>query len=82
MTSDDFEKDFDEGKDIMKYLDVSRARRGKRPVKRVNVDFPDWMVLALDIEAGKIGVTRQSLIKMWLAERLDPKDYLGPEFED
>ncbi|HWV56538.1 MAG TPA: hypothetical protein VNZ57_03620 [Longimicrobiales bacterium] len=52
-------------------LDLARARRVARPMKRVNVDFPEWMVGALDREARRLGVPRQSVIKMWIADRLD-----------
>ena len=66
-----FDKRFDEGADITASLEVSRARRVLQEHKRVNVDFPVWMIASLDREAGKIGVTRQSIIKVWLAERLE-----------
>jgi len=52
-------------------LDVSKARRAQQAQKRVNVDFPVWMIESLDREASKLGVTRQSVIKVWLAERLE-----------
>jgi hypothetical protein len=61
---------FDAGEDITKYLDLSKARRINQEPKRVNVDFPVWMVNSLDREAQRLGVTRQSLIKLWLADRL------------
>lgn len=66
-----FDKRFDEGADITASLDLSRARRVLQEQKRVNVDFPTWMIESLDREAGKLGVTRQSIIKVWLAERLE-----------
>lgn len=62
---------FDEGKDITYLLDLASARRPNQEQKRVNVDFPLWMVNRLDDEARRIGVTRQSIIKIWLAERLE-----------
>jgi len=62
---------FDAGEDMADYLDWSSARRPGETAKRVNVDFPQWMVARLDIEAKRCGVTRQALIKMWLADRLD-----------
>jgi len=65
------EKRFDEGADITASLDLSGARRVLQKQKRVNVDFPTWMIESLDREAGRIGVTRQSIIKVWLAERLE-----------
>ena len=66
-----FDKLFDEGKDITHLLDLSSARRPNQELKRVNVDFPIWMVNKLDREAKRLGVTRQSIIKIWLAERLE-----------
>lgn len=62
---------FDAGEDVTDLLDLSRARRPGVEAKRVNVDFPIWMVQRLDQEARRLGVTRQSLIKLWLAEKLD-----------
>ena len=71
MKAREFDKKFDEGEDISKYLDVSKARRPEREQKRVNVDFPLWMINLLDKEASRIGVPRQSIIKVWVAERLE-----------
>ena len=71
MKAKTFDKQFDEGTDSTSSLDVSKARRVLQEQKRVNVDFPTWMIESLDREAGKIGVTRQSIIKVWLAERLE-----------
>lgn len=71
MKAKDIEKKFDEGKDISKYLDVSKARRPEQEQKRVNVDFPLWMIQLLDKEARRLGVPRQSIIKVWVAERLE-----------
>ena len=65
-----FDADFDSGKDVTATLDLSKARRQLQEQKRVNVDFPSWMIESLDREAGRLGVTRQSIIKVWLAERL------------
>jgi hypothetical protein len=62
---------FDDGEDIDDYVDYSTARRPGLDPKRVNVDFPSWMVVSLDENAKKRGVTRQALIKMWLADRLE-----------
>ncbi len=64
------DKKFDSGEDISKYLDLSRATRPGQDQKRVNVDFPVWMIDSLDREAKRLGVTRQSIIKVWIAERL------------
>lgn len=71
MKAKDFDRLFDEGKDITGHLDLSKARRSGHEQKRVNVDFPIWMIESLDREASRIGVTRQSIIKIWLAERLE-----------
>jgi hypothetical protein len=71
MKAREFDKQFDEGKDISQHFDTSRARRPKQEQKRVNVDFPLWMIDLLDKEAKRLGVPRQSIIKVWVAERLD-----------
>ena len=70
MKATEFDKKFDNGENVIENLDLSRARRPGQEQKRVNVDFPVWMITALDNEARRLGVTRQSIIKMWLAERL------------
>jgi hypothetical protein len=67
-----FDKKFDEGEeDIIEDLDLSQMKRPGHEQKRVNVDFPLWMIEALDREASRLGVTRQSIIKVWIAERLE-----------
>jgi hypothetical protein len=66
-----FEQQFDEGVDLTAALDLSKAKRVLQEQKRVNVDFPTWMIDSLDREASKLGVTKQSVIKVWLAERLE-----------
>jgi len=71
MKAKKFEKKFDAGVDITASLDLSKSKRVLQAQKRVNVDFPTWMVDSLDREARKLGVTRQSVIKVWLAERLE-----------
>ena len=71
MKAKDFEQAFDEGTDLTASLDLSKTRRVLQAQKRVNVDFPTWMIDSLDREASKLGVTRQSVIKIWLAERLE-----------
>lgn len=71
MKAKKFEHLFDEGVDLTASLDLSKAKRVMQAQKRVNVDFPTWMVESLDREASKLGVTRQSVIKIWLAERLE-----------
>jgi hypothetical protein len=70
MKAKKFEQAFEDGADITASLDLSKARRVLQDQKRVNVDFPTWMVDSLDREASKLGVTRQSVIKVCLAERL------------
>jgi hypothetical protein len=72
MKADDLDRKFDEGaEDIIEDLDLSTARRPLKEQRRVNVDFPLWMVESLDREARRLGVTRQSIIKVWIAERLE-----------
>ncbi len=71
MKAKKFDSDFDSGKDVSAALDVAKARRPLQKQRRVNVDFPDWMIESLDKEASRLGVTRQSIIKVWLAERLE-----------
>ena len=71
MKAKSFERKFDEGKDVTENLDLSKARRPLQQQRRVNVDFPTWMIQGLDREAKRVGVTRQSIIKIWLAERLE-----------
>ena len=71
MKARDFDKKFDEGKDISLHLDIAKARRPGQEQKRVNVDFPLWMIQLLDKEARRLGVPRQSIIKVWVAERLE-----------
>jgi hypothetical protein len=71
MKAKSFDKKFDNGEDVSAELDLSKARRSQQDQRRVNVDFPTWMIESLDREAGRLGVTRQSIIKVWLAERLE-----------
>jgi hypothetical protein len=70
MKAKTFDHKFDSGEKIVDQLDLNEARRVATDAKRVNVDFPAWMVASLDREARRLGVTRQSLIKLWLADRL------------
>ena len=76
ITAKEFDEKFDNGEDITEYLDFSTAvrlkdvKKLKTETKKVNVDFPEWIIESLDREAKKIGVTRQSIIKVWIAERL------------
>ena len=71
MKAKEFDKKFDDGENILKHLDLTEAKRPGRDQKRVNVDFPIWMIQRLDKEARRLGVPRQSLIKIWIAERLE-----------
>ncbi|CAA0081154.1 Uncharacterised protein [Zhongshania aliphaticivorans] len=72
MKANSFDKKFDDNEtDILDDLDLSTAKRTNQASRRVNVDFPEWMINSLDMEAARLGVTRQSIIKVWLAERLD-----------
>ena len=71
MKAKELDRKFDAGEDVTKYLDLSRARRPEQEQKRVNVDFPVWMIHSLDKEAKRLGVPRQSIIKVWVAERLE-----------
>lgn len=83
MKARDFDKKFDEDKeDIIDDLDLSRGRRVNQAQKRINVDFPSWVVESLDREAARIGVTRQSIIKVWLVERLKEEAANNPLNDD
>ena len=70
MKARDFDRAFDEGQDVSDAVDWTKAKRPNITARRVNVDFPAWMVEGLDARASHLGITRQSLIKMWIAERL------------
>jgi hypothetical protein len=71
MKAEDFDKAFDEGLDVSQYLDISKARKPLQAPKPMNIDFPIWMFQSLDKEAKRLGVTQQSIIKVWIAERLE-----------
>ena len=73
MKASDFDKKFDEGEDVTSEMDIAKARRLNQEPKRINVDFPTWMIESLDREAKRLGVTRQSIIKVWIAEMLERK---------
>lgn len=74
MKAEEFDQAFDRGEDITSALDMSAAQRPGLEQRRVNVDFPVWMIESLDREARRLGVTRQSVIKVWIAERLERRD--------
>ena len=71
MKTKEFDAKFDRGEDVSRALDLSKARRPGQMPRRVNVDFPEWMIGSLDKEARRLGVTRQSIIKVWIADRLE-----------
>jgi hypothetical protein len=70
ITAEEFDRRFDDGEDITDFLDWENAKRPGLDQRRVNVDLPVWMIGSLDMEAQRIGVTRQSIVKVWLSERL------------
>lgn len=71
MKASELDKKFDRGENITEMLDVSKAKKASQSLKRINVDVPLWMIELLDKEAKRLGVSRQSIIKVWLAERLE-----------
>jgi hypothetical protein len=71
MKAEEFDRKFDTGEDVTGDLDLDGLRRPALEQRRVNVDFPSWMIESLDREARRLGVTRQSIIKVWIAERLE-----------
>lgn len=73
MKAKTFDRKFDEGQDVSSALDLTTRSRPTREQRRVNVDFPTWMIESLDHEAARLGVTRQSIIKVWIAERLEQR---------
>lgn len=75
MKAEEFDEQFDRGEDITAAFDLAGVRRPGLEQRRVNVDFPAWMVESLDREAKRLGVTRQSVIKVWIAERREQRDH-------
>ena len=74
MKAKNFDKKFDDNnQDVIDNLDLSTIKRPNQKQKRINVDFPSWVIDSLDREASRVGVTRQSIIKLWLVERLEEK---------
>lgn len=71
MNPEELEQKFDEGEDVLEYFDLSSLRRPGLEIQPLDVDFPRWMVEALDREARRLGIDRQAVIKVWIAERLD-----------
>ena len=76
MKTEDFDKNFDNGEDVSMQLDFTKARRPGREQRRVNVDFPVWMIESLDREAKHLGIPRQSVIKVWIAGRIEQKAHI------
>ena len=70
ISAEEFDRRFDAGEDVSSYLDWQSAKRPGLEQRRVNVDLPMWMIDSLDGEAKRVGVTRQSIVKIWLAERI------------
>jgi hypothetical protein len=73
MKATELDQRFDAGEDISEVVDWDSARRINHEPRRVNVDFPAWMVASMDQEADRLGISRQALIKVWIAERLERK---------
>ncbi len=71
MKAKEFDRRFDRGEDVTAHLNLAKARRPGEEQRRVNVDFPAWMIASLDREAKRLGVTRQSIIKVWIAQKLE-----------
>ena len=69
IKSKNFDSSFDKGESVLKHLNVSKKRKVNEELKRVNIDFPTWVIESLDKEARRLGVSRQALVKMWIAER-------------
>jgi len=70
ISAEKLDEKFDEGEDIIDYLEVEKAERQGLITRRVSIDFPSWMIRELDREAERLGVPRQSVIKIWISERL------------
>lgn len=75
MKASEFDKKFESGESVVRDLDLKNGKRFLHEQRRVNVDIPEWMIQSLDKEAGRLGVTRQSIIKVWLAERLEREEH-------
>lgn len=83
ISAEEFDRIFDEGKeDVMQYVDLSKARRPNLEIRRVNVDLPQWMIDALDGEARRRGITRQSVIKTWIFEKIRENTVFVTDEED
>ncbi|MBN1158291.1 MAG: hypothetical protein JXA61_02830 [Bacteroidales bacterium] len=73
MKASEFDQRFDAGEDVMPYMDKKGIRKPGLEQRRIIVDFPAWMVHQLDKEATRLGITRQSIIKMWISQKIDEK---------
>ena len=71
MKAESFDQHFDQGENITEFLNLSEARRPGHESRAVAINFPQWMLDALDREARRLGVTREAIVKVWLAERLE-----------
>jgi hypothetical protein len=76
MTAEEFERRFDEGEDVTPFIDMASIRRPGVEPRRVNVDFPEWMVAELDWQSRLIGVSRQALVKLWVSERIQKEQQI------
>lgn len=74
MKAKNFDAAFDRNENILKQVDTKNAKRPNAKLRRVNIDFPEWVIAALDRESTRLGVTRQSLVKVWIAERLQEEE--------
>lgn len=72
IKAEELDKMFDDGQDISAYIDVSKGKRANIEQKKVDLDLPVWMIKQLDLEARKLGVARQAIMKMFLAQHLEP----------
>ncbi|MDA3861595.1 MAG: hypothetical protein PF445_10245 [Melioribacteraceae bacterium] len=76
LKAEEMDEKFDNGNDISNYLDLDNSSRPGLEIKRVNVDFPTWMISLLDREAKRLGVTRQAIIKFWISQKLEHESFL------
>ncbi len=77
MNAEELDRRFDDGEDVLEYFDLSTLKRPGLEPQAIEITFPQWMVAALDKEAQRLGVQREAIIKLWLAERLDANPVLG-----
>lgn len=70
ITAEELDRRFDDGEDITEFLNLDQAFRPNLEQRRVNLDLPNWMIASLDQEAKRVGVTRQSIMKVWMSERI------------